>query len=79
MGVNFRECGCSSIQEFINKMYAGESDQLECFVNFLLTKRLGPALKTRNWAEIARVYNGPSYRENAYDKKMEHAYREITT
>ena len=33
------------------------------------------ALIVRDWAEFARRYNGPAYRDNIYDTKLATAYQ----
>ncbi|MFO6076311.1 N-acetylmuramidase domain-containing protein, partial [Pseudomonas aeruginosa] len=39
---------------------------------------LHKALKARKWADFARLYNGPDYKRNLYDVKLEHAYKQHT-
>ena len=56
-------------------MYAGEGAQLECFVNLITKWGLAPALRSRDWAKFARVYNGAGYAANKYDDKLAAAYR----
>ncbi|WP_426772988.1 N-acetylmuramidase domain-containing protein, partial [Pseudomonas aeruginosa] len=33
------------------------------------------ALKSKDWAEFARRYNGPDYKKNNYDVKLAEAYQ----
>lgn len=75
MGANFKRAGYPTVQAFINEMYGGEAGQLRAFVNYIKnSKPLLAALRALNWAKFAELYNGPSYRDNNYDKKMQGAY-----
>jgi hypothetical protein len=31
-------------------------------------------MKNKDWAKIARLYNGPNYKKNNYDQKMKDNY-----
>lgn len=75
MGFNYRACGFSRLQDFINAMYADEGEHLKAFCGFIRgNPELHKALKQRDWATFARIYNGPSYRRNQYDTKLARAY-----
>ena len=41
---------------------------------FIQSNRLDTYLRNKDWAGFAKRYNGPSYAENQYDKKLEKAY-----
>lgn len=80
LGENYEQAGFRTLQAFINAMYASEADHLEAFVNFIRAdKRLHDALKALDWARFARIYNGPAYAANAYDKKLAAAYLRYST
>ena len=36
------------------------------------------ALQSRKWADFARLYNGPAYKENLYDVKLARAYEQLS-
>lgn len=74
MGFNHETCGCETIQEFVNLMYAGEAEQLMLFVHFIRKMGLADELKNKRWAAFARGYNGAGYAKNKYDVKLEAAY-----
>jgi len=74
LGENYEAAGCSTIDEFVDKMNSGAPAHLDAFVAFIKTNQLDGALRAKNWAAFARGYNGPAYAENAYDKKMAQAY-----
>lgn len=76
LGNNWKKVGCSSLQDFINKMFSGEDAQLDLMVNFIKSdNELWSALKTSNWPVVARKYNGTAYAKNQYDKKLAAAFR----
>ncbi|WP_332751840.1 N-acetylmuramidase family protein [Hydrogenophaga sp.] len=74
MGGNHAKCGFPTVQEFVNAMCAGEGEQLDAFVQFIMSTGLADALRTRDWARFAKGYNGPSYAKNKYDEKLATAY-----
>jgi N-acetylmuramidase len=78
LGDNCERCGLS-LQEFINAAYRSESEHLRLFVAFILAdKRLVQAIRSRDWATFARIYNGPKYRENKYDERMRAEFNRLT-
>ena len=75
MGYRYEMAGYKSATEFVADMYKSESKQLDAFVSFIeFDPLLHKALKSRKWAEFARIYNGPAYKENLYDVKLARAY-----
>lgn len=74
MGSNYTACKCKNVEEFVALNCESEDNQLELLINFLNTTGIIKYLNTRQWPEFARRYNGPGYKQNAYDKKLENAY-----
>lgn len=80
MGFNHRICGYDSIQSFVDAMNKSEGEQLNAFVNFIQkretqgTDTLALYLQQKNWAKFAYYYNGPAYKKNNYDVKLEEAF-----
>lgn len=58
MGFNFHECGCTDIQEFVNRMCGESNDHLSMFTSLMLSWKLAPALKAHKWEVVADRYNG---------------------
>lgn len=78
MGFNYKLCGYSTLQDFINAMYTSEAKQLEAFVGFIKSNpKLHQALKDKNWPVVAAQYNGPEYKKNSYDTKLAEAYKQF--
>ncbi|MFI3261986.1 MAG: N-acetylmuramidase family protein, partial [Rikenellaceae bacterium] len=75
MGFNYASCGCSGVEEFVDKMKSNEGAQLDIFARFIKSNSMDKYLKDLNWSEFARRYNGPSYAQNQYDKKLNDAYQ----
>lgn len=73
-GFNWRKCGCSSIDEFVELMSRSERDQLELFAGFIKSSGLLKALQNKNWSSFAAGYNGPSYARRGYHTRMAAAY-----
>lgn len=74
MGFNWEICGYKSLQAFINAMWRDERSQLEAFVGFVKGRKLDRHLRNKNWDAFAAGYNGPEYKQNKYDDKLEDAY-----
>jgi len=78
MGYHWKSLGYASAQEFVDKMYESEGEQLMAFVRFIEVNNLVRFLKVRDWAGFARRYNGPGYKTNRYDVKMAQAYKQYS-
>lgn len=74
MGFNWRDAGASSLQAFLNAMYASEGAQLDAFITLVKTWGLADELRDLRWADFARRYNGVDYAANNYDTKLAAAY-----
>lgn len=70
MGYHWKTCGYANLQAFINAQYSA-AGQLDSFIRFILADaRLLNALRRKEWATFARIYNGPNYAKNRYDTKL---------
>ena len=75
MGGNYEMCGYKDVEAFVKDMYESEDFHLTAVIKFIKAQsNLMKAIKDKNFAEIARIYNGPAYAKNAYDKKLSTAY-----
>ena len=77
MGFNYKACGCTSVQQFVNGQCAGLGEQLQLFARFIISANLAEPLRYHDWAAFARGYNGPGYAANRYDVKLEAAYNKF--
>ena len=74
MGFNHNLCGYDSVLTCAAAMQLSRDYQLRAFVSFIQNTGLDVLLRAHRWAEFARQYNGPLYKENRYDEKLEAAY-----
>ncbi len=72
LGSNHGGAGYATVQTFVSAMCVSEQNHLSAFVNVIQAWHLQPALVSKNWATIARVYNGPQY--GNYDTKLKDIY-----
>lgn len=75
MGFNYSACDCSDVDEFVYEMSQSEGRQLDLFAIFLKSNGWDKYLRDLDWSGFARRYNGPGYKENQYDTKLESAWR----
>lgn len=78
MGFHWQALGYASIDDFVADMEKSEGAQLNAFVRFIeADPALHKAIKARKWADFARLYNGPAYKQNLYDVKLARAYEQF--
>jgi len=79
MGFNHLSCGYNNVTDYVNDMYIDEQHQLQAFINFIKNDSNGnkyKALKAKDWATFAKLYNGSGYASNQYDIKLKKNYDE---
>ncbi len=77
MGFNWKTCGYDGIQAFVNAAYK-EAGQLDILVRFLKgNPGIVSAMKQKNWARVAELYNGRDYAKNKYDTKLATAFKKF--
>ena len=70
MGFNYSAAGHKSMEAF-KEAQSTFTGQVESFINFVSkNKELLQAMKNKDFATFARLYNGPNYSSNQYDIKM---------
>lgn len=75
MGHHWDNLGYQGIHDFVERMKKNEAEHLEAFKRYVLSdEKLLSALKDKKWSVFAEIYNGPAYRRNFYDVKLERAY-----
>ena len=77
MGFNYKLCGFSKLQNFINAMYHSEKSQLDAFVKFIKSVKLQDELQRLDWHGFSRAYNGKNYWKNNYAERLEKAYNKF--
>ena len=76
MGFNHATVGYSDVESFVDAMHAPGSNQLSAVMEFLKKKNLIRHVQgsSKDWAALAKGYNGPGYAQNKYDVKLAAAY-----
>jgi len=74
MGAHWKALGYGSVSELVNECRASVAGQIEVMARFIEKNGLAGHLRKKDWAKFARAYNGPAYKQNAYDTKMASAY-----
>jgi hypothetical protein len=74
MGFNHRLCGYDTVQEYVQAIKAGSNNHLLSFAHFLKNTGIDKPLRELDWAGFASRYNGPGYKQNQYDVKLQNAY-----
>lgn len=71
MGFNYERAGYDDVFTMVHDMQESERLQMAAGVNFIRTDaNLLLAVRQRNYAAIARLYNGSGYAANRYDVKI---------
>ena len=79
MGFHAETLGLKDINEFI-EICKTEAGQMDLFVRFILKNpNILKALRAKNWRDLARYYNGPSFEKNQYDTKLAAAYNKFVS
>lgn len=73
-GFNWKNCGCASLGEFVERMGRSEAEQLELFARFCENMNLVRFLKKKDWNGFAYHYNGPGYQKRGYHTRLRKAY-----
>lgn len=74
MGEHWKLFGLNSAREFEALAMSGFEGQLMLIILFLLKKNVVKFLRLKDWAAVARIYNGSLYAKNKYDIKLAKAY-----
>ena len=77
LGANHGVAGFDDVEAFVTAQMESEGEHLDAFVGFVVSNRLDDELRDKRWADFARGYNGPAFRQNRYDEKMADAYAEF--
>ncbi len=76
LGQNHALCGFDNVEDYVKAQLPSAGAHLDAFVGFVISNKLDDELRDKRWADFARVYNGPGYKQNRYDEKMADAYLE---
>lgn len=74
---NHSQVGFKTPQAMWQAFMDDEEEHVEAMIRFILANGIDDDLRAERWETVARVYNGPRYRENAYHTKMAQAFAEF--
>lgn len=77
MGFNHQVVGYDTVEAFVEAMESSVEKQIEAFCLFVLNAFIKTAMNNKDFSGFAYKYNGPNYRMNNYDIKLEDAYNTI--
>ncbi|BFG79721.1 N-acetylmuramidase family protein [Paraburkholderia terrae] len=65
LGEYYASCGCQTVFEFANKFMSGTDGQAKIFTAFMLNLKTDgvEGLRTHNWEQVARSYNGKFWKK----------------
>ena len=75
MGAHWAWLGYGSVDDLVEEARNGLTGQVQLMVRYIRKAGLEKAIRTQNWAEFARGYNGPAFRKYRYDTNIAAAYR----
>lgn len=77
MGFHHKALGFDTVGAMVDFAKVSEANQVELGVKFINhSKQLAPALKAKDWKTFAHYYNGPNYKVNNYDVRLQSAYED---
>lgn len=77
MGFNYEVLGYSSALSMATDLKASTVANMRAFGDIIKYMNLVKILQNKKWDKFARVYNGPGFKSNNYDIKIEAAYAGI--
>jgi hypothetical protein len=79
MGEYWASMKYASAQEFTRAVSRSEKEQIKSFVLYMkyVSPRIGQLLRELDWGGVASAFNGPTYKLNRYDEKLEDAYEKF--
>lgn len=76
MGFNCEACGFNTARDMYSNLILSEKNHLLAFCKFIKSnKSMYRCLQNHDWSGFAKLYNGPGYKANKYDTKLEKAYK----
>lgn len=77
MGFNHSIVGYNTVKEFVEAMELSTEKQIEAFCMFVINTHIKRAINNKDFSSFAYTYNGPNYRMNNYDIKLESIYTSL--
>jgi hypothetical protein len=77
LGEEYADAGFANVEDFVAAMAHSAGDHLKAFCSYIQKRKIDGYLRTDDWKDFARAYNGPGYAANNYDNKMAVSYRKL--
>lgn len=77
LGENYKDIGFKSVSEMVSAHVKGQKGHLKAFIGFIKSKKLQNSMKSKDWAGIAKGYNGKGYKKFKYDERIKSAYETL--
>lgn len=78
MGFNHKLAGFDNVLAMVDSFKESEKNQLEGMLVFITSQPgMVKALKGKDWASFARLYNGEQYKTFKYDIKLKQTYEDL--
>jgi len=74
MGAHWLWLGFGNVDDMVAAARSGAAGQARLIALYLIKAGLAEALRQRDWPAVARGYNGPGYKANAYDTRLAEAF-----
>jgi hypothetical protein len=74
MGFNAVSVGFRGVEAMVKAMCTSEDAQFKGMIGFITANGLAKHLRSGDWAQFARMYNGPEFQRNQYDTKLAQAH-----
>lgn len=74
---NHSSVGYATPQAMWQAFMDDEEEHVEAMLRFILATGIDDDLRAERWETVARIYNGPRYRENGYHTKMAQAFARL--
>lgn len=78
MGFHWRKLKFASVKALAEEARRSAAGQFALIARFLATGPFTERLERGDWAGFARLYNGPGFAANNYDRKIESAFRQAS-
>lgn len=80
LGEHYKNLGFKTAEAYVDYLKDDPDHHLELFFRFVAlpsNAAMLKALQKKDWSTFAKLYNGPGYAANQYDKRMETNYKTL--
>lgn len=74
LGRNYQEAGFADVTSFVLSMVNAEDGQASAMAGEMVESGAAKALAKEDWVKFAKIYNGPGFASNQYDRKVKRQF-----